>query len=710
MIRLLTSLIMGVAVVCLFLSPPVLAETSGKPGVNYPGTCAEPMADVPQKDCSVSTYDDEQWYKDAVAPYIANKLTEIDFVGNKILVEKTNAEKWKQLAKEISACPEVKDGKYPIKTYDQFCCRLQYGTSKLSLHAYGKAVDINIDTNPWVAGHKCKSNECDIPPCVLKALKNNDFSWGGSWAKPCDGQHIEWTGTGSNIKETDLTVCHLSPEVATYYGGTSGAEAVAKAMGDPVYSSGEIADTVDEIKALITSPAADLQITLPGLSLSEPSDIVVQEEAGVDGLTHKFLYIPFFGEYLAAVYRYGVVVIAILAIVMIIKSGFDWSMSGGSPEKITQAKKRIGEALLGVFLALGSYTVLYSINPELVNFRSLRVQYIEEELEGDARAETISFQSNIKAKPTKGTVFCAPDGIGMVDAKGKTITQEQLNAMADGPWPFYETDHGIYERKGGKPDIVIIHSTDGTNFLNAIAKTAGPAVHYVIDRDGSITQSILEKHMAGSVRSGPVSSLANKRSISYELVNLNALCGNVRFQNIKNYRYSGNTEDIKKIKDHPRCLTVTPLQPQVVTKTCECSNLPAALSSPGPCSYAKTSEARAKACKIRACWEKFPDAQMEAVAYLTARMVVKYNIPIRHSVTTNPPAKNCPQYNRTKECWDLSSGIIGHADIPDNSHGDPGPAFDWPVFLKMVEANVPQATADLAKEATTKLIDMFDKS
>ena len=57
-------------------------------------------------------------------------------------------------------------------------------------------------------------------------------------------------------------------------------------------------------------------------------------------------------------------------------AGFQWTISGGNTDMISSAKKRIGNGVIGLVIALGSYTLLFAINPELVNFRSLKVDFV----------------------------------------------------------------------------------------------------------------------------------------------------------------------------------------------------------------------------------------------------------------------------------------------------------------------------------------------
>ncbi len=116
-------------------------------------------------------------------------------------------------------------------------------------------------------------------------------------------------------------------------------------------------------------------INIPGVSFSEPQDLkVIKEDSGA-----VYMFIPYLGEYISALYKYAIVVAGVLSVIMIIISGILWITAGGSSESITSAKKRIGGALIGLLIAVTSYTLLFTINPDLVNFRNLKVQIIPAE-------------------------------------------------------------------------------------------------------------------------------------------------------------------------------------------------------------------------------------------------------------------------------------------------------------------------------------------
>ncbi len=132
------------------------------------------------------------------------------------------------------------------------------------------------------------------------------------------------------------------------------------------YNSGS---SVNELQQLTGKPTN--RITIPGLQYSDIKQ--------VDSGDTTYLYIPFIGEYLSTVYKYLIIFAGIVAVIVIIVAGIQWTASGGNSSTIESAKNRITGALTGLGLAVGSYVILYAINPELVSFRSLKVQYIKGE-------------------------------------------------------------------------------------------------------------------------------------------------------------------------------------------------------------------------------------------------------------------------------------------------------------------------------------------
>lgn len=91
------------------------------------------------------------------------------------------------------------------------------------------------------------------------------------------------------------------------------------------------------------------------------------------GTDPRYLDSPFLTDYIAQVYKYTITVATVLSTIVIIFAGVLWITSAGNQEQIGRAKKLIARAVTGLLLAVGSYTILWTINPQLVEFGSLKI-------------------------------------------------------------------------------------------------------------------------------------------------------------------------------------------------------------------------------------------------------------------------------------------------------------------------------------------------
>ena len=176
----------------------------------------------------------------------------------------------------------------------------------------------------------------------------------------------------------------------------------------------------DETQLIIQQPQP--RITIPGLQFSDPEELrqlIVREPDG-----SVYIQIPFLGQYLAAVYQWAVAAAGIIAVLVLIFSGVQWMMPGNvitniltkaggerQEESQNKAKKRIAGALIGLVLAVGSYVILYSINPDLVEFKSLRIPYIIPKplVETDEPVDSIPFSALPAGAPDPALLPTAAD-------------------------------------------------------------------------------------------------------------------------------------------------------------------------------------------------------------------------------------------------------------------------------------------------------------
>jgi hypothetical protein len=82
-------------------------------------------------------------------------------------------------------------------------------------------------------------------------------------------------------------------------------------------------------------------------------------------------------NYVKAIYKYLIGIVGIVAAIMLMVGGVVWLTAGGSPEKVKQAQEYIVGSLTGLVLALGSFLILGTINPALVNFRVSSIKPVD---------------------------------------------------------------------------------------------------------------------------------------------------------------------------------------------------------------------------------------------------------------------------------------------------------------------------------------------
>ncbi|EKD44067.1 MAG: hypothetical protein ACD_72C00004G0001 [uncultured bacterium] len=161
----------------------------------------------------------------------------------------------------------------------------------------------------------------------------------------------------------------------------------------------EVTDIIKDLK--ITKPI--LEISLPKLKFSDVKNTLYTAEDGTN-----YIYIPYIGEYVTTVYQFGMVAINIIAVIMIITIGVKITTLGG--EQRVEGFKKIGQIAIGLFIAWGSYILLFTINPDLINFKSLKIQYTTTkpiaESTDDGGEETDAVKLEIDKTVKKGSIPC----------------------------------------------------------------------------------------------------------------------------------------------------------------------------------------------------------------------------------------------------------------------------------------------------------------
>jgi tape measure domain-containing protein len=116
--------------------------------------------------------------------WAAQNLTDVGIDnGMKVQVNKLAADAFKGFLNEL-----LGQG-YNIKSLGGYALRDKVSGNGISEHAFGNAIDINPDQNPYGKGFKT-----DLPANIRELAAKYGLSWGGDWKSVKDTMHFEWRG------------------------------------------------------------------------------------------------------------------------------------------------------------------------------------------------------------------------------------------------------------------------------------------------------------------------------------------------------------------------------------------------------------------------------------------------------------------------------------------------------------------------------------
>lgn len=200
---------------------------------------------------------------------------------------------------------------------------------------------------------------------------------------------------------TDVpTACFLNHLVNNDCGGKASLKGGAPIDEQPYAESTAIED---ELKF----SAPKLSINIPHLNFSE-----ITQKISSEG--NSYIFLPWIGQYISAIYKFAMVVASIIAVIVIIMQGARVIISAGGEEK-NAAFKRILQAVIGLFICWGSYAILYNINPDLVEFKSLKVLYIKGEPIGQEIDQEVSLDQDSPSDSAQrpDTQLELPEGVNL---------------------------------------------------------------------------------------------------------------------------------------------------------------------------------------------------------------------------------------------------------------------------------------------------------
>lgn len=72
-------------------------------------------------------------------------------------------------------------------------------------------------------------------------------------------------------------------------------------------------------------------------------------------------------EIVGVIVRSVLIMLGVLFFVLVVSAGLQWMTAGGNEEKVAKAKKNLGNALVGLIIVIGSYTIVYFVIDILAN-------------------------------------------------------------------------------------------------------------------------------------------------------------------------------------------------------------------------------------------------------------------------------------------------------------------------------------------------------
>jgi hypothetical protein len=135
--------------------------------------------------------------------------------------------------------------------------------------------------------------------------------------------------------------------------------------------------------ALLFATTLGLTSVLPvfGQSFDPPKlniNIPTVTFSGVDTNADKTkITVPYLAEYISGIYNYLILIAGVVAATLSVIGGFQYLTAGGDAGKVKAAKERITNAVAGVILLLGAYTILKLVSPALTDLKGLEIPVVK---------------------------------------------------------------------------------------------------------------------------------------------------------------------------------------------------------------------------------------------------------------------------------------------------------------------------------------------
>ena len=230
------------------------------------------------------------------------------------------------------------------------------------------------------------------------------------------------------------------------------------------YGTEDTATIVDDGSSSSTTTSNSSKLIKPILSIDIPTVTFTDADGIIDGDTIKINYL---GVYIAGVYKYLLGISTLIAIVMLMIGGLQYTIF-----QEDKGKTRIKNAVTGLVLLLSTYLILVTINPRLVVFPLLELENVNYEAlvadSGDVSGATST--ENLKA----AGIDCPGSGDVATIAKSFVSKTTYRMGAKGGPAPY--SDEKKIDGSGRPYSEYCPEGTvclDCSGFVGLVAQCAG---------------------------------------------------------------------------------------------------------------------------------------------------------------------------------------------------------------------------------------------
>lgn len=203
--------------------------------------------------------------------------------------------------------------------------------------------------------------------------------------------------------------------------------------------------TVAPIKTTELDVSFKPQVAIPGSEFQVGKGVAIGTDS-VNGQGQPTKRSDLLSRYIAAIYNWGIGVVGVVAVLMLMAAGLLWLTSGGDGEKINQAKKIIGNTLLGSALLVGSWFILNTINPSLTSMPTIETVIVgKKTILADCAEKNNGDSCRVNEADKAATGYCFNKSCKTCAAFGDSCTNDyECKSGSNGTCGFGNTSNVKY--------------------------------------------------------------------------------------------------------------------------------------------------------------------------------------------------------------------------------------------------------------------------